>query len=319
MSTWKILVNDGLEESGLNALREAGFVVDTQKVPQEELKLKLQEYHGIIVRSATKVRKEQIDSCKGLKFIARGGVGMDNIDVEYAVSKGIKVINTPAASSRSVAELAMGHILTLTRSLQETNRSLKDESSFSSLKKKLASSTEVNGKTLVLLGFGRIGSELAKMAVAIGMKVKVVDPFISAAELQMNIYNNKFSVKLELISKQQALEEADYISLHAPFSGEAILGYEEFKIIKHSSILINTSRGENIDESALLDALNSNKLAAAGLDVFHNEPNINPDLLVHPRISLSPHIGASTKEAQERVAEELVEKIMELRTQLNAI
>ncbi|MEO6190411.1 MAG: NAD(P)-dependent oxidoreductase, partial [Saprospiraceae bacterium] len=246
----------------------------------------------------------------------RAGVGMDNIDVEYARSKGIDVINTPAASSRSVAELAMAHMLTLTRSLQITNRSLQNPESFNALKKQLSSSTEVKGKNLVLIGFGRIGSELAKMALALEMKVLVVDPFINSAEVRLTLGDQQVDYELSIIDKNEALGLADYISLHAPFLGEAILGEQEFKLMKKSCIIINTSRGENIDEDALLHALDKGMIASAGLDVFQNEPNINNRLINHPKISLSPHIAASTQEAQLRIAAELVDKIIALRNLL---
>lgn len=308
----KILVNDGFEDSGINALKHAGFEVDSNKIPQDELVNRLSDYQGIIIRSATKIRKEQIDAGKNLKFIARAGVGIDNIDAEYARSKGIQVINTPGASSRSVAELAMAHILGLTRSLQLTNRSLKDAESFNKLKKQLSTSTEVKNKTIALLGLGRIGSELARMALGLEMNVIVVDPFLQSAQVQVFVGQQVLDIPLRLMEKMEALSQADYISLHAPFNGEPILGKAEFESIKPGSILINTSRGENINEEAMLNALNSGRLLGAGLDVFHNEPHVNPDILNHPNISFSPHIAASTKEAQARIAEELVGKIVKL-------
>ncbi|NOT36900.1 MAG: 3-phosphoglycerate dehydrogenase [Saprospiraceae bacterium] len=308
----KVLINDGLEDSGIKALKAAGIEVELNKIKQEDLGDSLNQYDGILVRSATKVRKDIIDKSPNLKFIGRGGVGMDNIDVDYARSKGIHVFNTPAASSRSVAELAMAHILGLTRSLHESARNLKDDQSFTKLKKKFSSASEVKNKTLVLLGFGRIGSELAKIALGLEMRIIVVDPFIKSASVTLTIMNHKIDIDLPMSSKEDAIGKADYISLHAPFSGSSILSEAEFNILKPNCIIVNTSRGENIDEAALLDALNSNKIAGAGLDVFHNEPFVKKELLEHPKVSVSPHIGASTAEAQERIAEEIVDQILKL-------
>lgn len=311
--SWKILVNDGMESSGISALIDAGFEVDTQKIPQDELIHKICNYEGIIVRSATKVRKDLIDACPGLMFIARGGVGLDNIDVDYAIRKGIQVINTPAASSRSVAELAMGHILTLTRRLQLSNRELKGSEQFGILKKSMASCTEVTGKTLFIVGFGRIGKELAKMAIAMNMNVIVHDPFLKEAQLSIHLGQQNINLELPLVSLEHGLSDADYISLHSPFIGKPILDKEAFECVKKGAYIINTSRGENIDEDQLLSAIHSGKIAGAGLDVFNDEPNINPLILSNPKISVSPHIGASTQEAQERIAVELVEKIIALK------
>lgn len=307
--SWKILINDGMEESGVNALKSLGFEVDTQKIPQEELSQKLQDYQGIIVRSATKVRKELIDICPGLKFIARGGVGMDNIDVSHAREKGIAVINTPAASSRSVAELAMAHLLSITRGLQDSNRQFSGGDQFSALKKKWSTCSELQGKTLLLLGFGRIGSELAKMATAMGMTVIVNDPYVEKAILKIKLGTQEVEIQLQMVSREEGLPLADYVSLHTPYTGSALLGMDEFAIMKKGCFVVNTSRGENIDEDALLHALDSGKVSAAGLDVFQNEPHIKEALIHHPKICTSAHIGASTLEAQERIASELVDKI----------
>lgn len=307
--SWKILINDGMEESGVNALKSLGFEVDTQKIPQEELSQKLQDYQGIIVRSATKVRQELIDICPGLKFIARGGVGMDNIDVSHAREKGIAVINTPAASSRSVAELAMAHLLSITRGLQDSNRQFSGGDQFSALKKKWSSCSELQGKTLLLLGFGRIGSELAKLATAMGMTVIVNDPYVEKAILKIKLGTQEVEIQLQMVTREVGLPLADYVSLHAPFTGSALLGKDEFAIMKKGCFVVNTSRGENIDEEALLHALDSGIVSAAGLDVFQNEPHIKEALIHHPKICTSAHIGASTLEAQERIAGELVDKI----------
>lgn len=312
MANWKILINDGLEKSGVKALEDAGITTDLVKKNQEDLAGILNQYQGIIVRSATKVRKEHIDAAPGLQFIARAGVGLDNVDADYAREKGIDVINTPGASSRSVAELAMAHLLCLTRSLQRTNRELEGAESFNSLKKELSTSGEVSNKTLVLLGFGRIGSELARMALGLGMKVVVVDPFIQEARLGVNVGTQTIETVLPVMTKEQALPLADYVSIHAPYTGAYLMGHSQFELLQSHCLLVNTSRGENIDEAALLEALDKGRLAGAGLDVFHQEPHVNPALLQHPRISVSPHIAASTREAQERIALELVEKVLSL-------
>ncbi|MGB3131173.1 MAG: NAD(P)-dependent oxidoreductase [Saprospiraceae bacterium] len=307
--SWKILVNDGMEEEGILALRAFGFEVDGEPISQEHLKSKLQNYDGIIVRSATKVRKDLIEICPNLKFIARGGVGMDNIDVEYAKSKNIQVINTPAASSRSVAELAMAHILSCTRGLFISSRELNSDENFVKLKKQMSSFQEVKSKKLFLIGFGRIGRELSKMALGAEMEVIVHDPYIKIAEIELDIMGKKFNVNLPLVDLDEGLQQADYISIHTPFSGNPILSKREFGLMKKNVILINTSRGENIDESTLIEALESGKVQAAGLDVFQNEPNISPSILKQRNVGVTPHIGASTKEAQARIAIELVEKI----------
>jgi D-3-phosphoglycerate dehydrogenase len=307
--SWKILVNDGMEEEGVLALRAFGFEVDGEPISQEHLKSKLQNYDGIIVRSATKVRKDLIEICPNLKFIARGGVGMDNIDVEYAKSKNIQVINTPAASSRSVAELAMAHILSCTRGLFISSRELNSDENFVKLKKQMSSFQEVKSKKLFLIGFGRIGRELSKMALGAEMEVIVHDPYIKIAEIELDIMGTKFNVNLPLVDLDEGLQQADYISIHTPFSGNPILSKREFGLMKKNVILINTSRGENIDESALIEALESGKVQAAGLDVFQNEPNISLSILKQRNVGVTPHIGASTKEAQARIAIELVEKI----------
>ena len=275
---WKILVNDGMESEGVLALQSLGFKVDCNNIPQNELNEKLPFYDGIIVRSATKVRTELIDACPDLKFIARGGVGMDNIDVEYARQKGIEVINTPAASSRSVAE-------------------------------QFASLCEIKSKTLFLIGFGRIGKELAKMAIGSEMKVVVYDPYISNPVVDFEFNGNQIAVSLPQVELADGFSIADYISIHTPFVGQPILTKSEFEQMKQGVIIINTSRGENISESDLLDAIEAGKVKFAGLDVYQDEPNISSNIISHRLISKSPHIGASTQEAQARIALELVEKI----------
>ncbi|MGB4969471.1 MAG: NAD(P)-dependent oxidoreductase [Saprospiraceae bacterium] len=313
--SWKLLISDGLEESGIKALQNQGFIVDVKQFNPEELKINLPLYDGIIVRSATKVRADLMDLCPNLKFIARGGVGLDNIDVSHAQNRGILVINTPASSSRSVAELAMAHILCISRSLQISNRSMIDKESFIDLKKRLSNSYELQGRTLLLIGMGRIGRELAKMAIGNGMHVIATDPFIERAEIAFNIAEQAFKINIKLVSLEIGLKQADYISIHSPYNGNKILDESQFLQMKKGVCIINTSRGENINEIALLQAIDSGIVRAVGLDVFENEPNINAEILKNPFISMSPHIGASTLDAQQRIAQELVDKIVTLKAE----
>ncbi len=308
----KILVNDGIEADGKLILEDAGYEVSTTTVPQEELMKELPNYDVIIVRSATKVRKDLIDACPNLKIIARGGVGTDNIDVEYARSKGIEIITTPAASSQSVAELAMGHIFSLTRFLHRSNREMAT-GDFKKLKSAYAQGIQLKGKTLGIVGFGRIGQELARIALAIGMDVLVSDPFIKETDLTIGLYNSKdvkLSIHLSSYPLAEVLKKADFISLHTPALARPLIGAEEMAMMKDGAIIINCARGGVVDEDALLAALESGKIGGAGLDAFINEPNPRADLLNHPRISVSPHIGAATLEAQANIGLELADKII---------
>lgn len=308
----KILVNDGIEPIGKQLLEAAGFEVDMNKIDQSDLINKLPEYDAICVRSATKVRKELIDACPNLKAIGRGGVGLDNIDVEYAKSKGIAVINTPAASSRSVGELAMAHMLGLSRFLHLANRKMPEtgNTQFNELKKAYSKGAELEGKTLGIIGLGRIGMETARCGLGMGMNIVAYDPFVSEVTLHVGPRALEFQTTIQTESLDKLLATADYISLHIPSVGKAILGKEEFEKMKTGVFVINCSRGGTIDEDALIHALNSGKVAAAGLDVFDNEPTPRMDILSHPRISLTPHIGASTEEAQNKIGEELAQKMI---------
>ncbi|HMT54515.1 MAG TPA: D-2-hydroxyacid dehydrogenase [Saprospiraceae bacterium] len=308
----KILVNDGIEPIGKQLLEAAGFEVDMNKIDQSDLINKLPEYDAICVRSATKVRKELIDACPNLKAIGRGGVGLDNIDVEYAKSKGIAVINTPAASSRSVGELAMAHMLGLSRFLHLANRQMPEtgNTQFNELKKAYSKGAELEGKTLGIIGLGRIGMETARCGLGMGMNIVAYDPFVSEVTLHVGPRALEFQTTIQTESLDKLLATADYISLHIPSVGKAILGKEEFEKMKTGVFVINCSRGGTIDEDALIHALNSGKVAAAGLDVFDNEPTPRMDILSHPRISLTPHIGASTEEAQNKIGEELAQKMI---------
>ena len=308
----KILVNDGIEADGKLLLEEAGYEVNTTKVAQEALVNDLPNYDVIIVRSATQVRKELIDACPNLKIIARGGVGTDNIDVAYARSKGIEIITTPAASSQSVAELALGHILNLARFLHRSNREMAT-GDFKKLKSAYAEGVQLRGKTLGIIGFGRIGQELARMGFAMGMNVMVSDPVITETDLTINLYNTKdvkLSIHLRSYPLGEVLKNADVVSLHTPALSKPLIGADEIASMKNGAFIINCARGGVIDEDALFAALESGKLGGAGLDAFKNEPNPRTDLLNHPRVSVSPHIGAATLEAQANIGLELADKII---------
>ena len=313
----KVLANDGLDQSGIDGLQKAGFEVITTKVPQEELINYINEnqVRTLLVRSATKVRKDIIDACPSLKIIGRGGVGMDNIDVEYAREKGINVINTPAASSASVAELVFAHLFSGCRFLTDSNRKMpvEGDSKFAELKKAYTKGVELRGKTIGIIGFGRIGQEVAKMALGLGMRVLAVDNFAEKVNLKVEFFNGQsvdFEIKTQ--SKEEVLKEADFVTLHVPAQKEFVIGQKEFDLMKNGAALVNCARGGVVDEEALLKALDSGKLAFAGLDVFINEPTPAKSILSHPKISLAPHTGASTNEAQDRIGISLAEQIISI-------
>lgn len=306
----RILINDGIDPTGKQLLQEAGFDVVTEKIPQEELPTELQKFDAISVRSATKVRAALIDACPNLKLIGRGGVGLDNIDVDYAKSKGIKVINTPAASSRSVAELCFAHLLGLVRSVHHSNRNLNDKN-FDQLKKSYSSGLELEGKTIGIIGLGRIGQEAASIALGLGMKVLAADPFVKETKIPVGPKHLGFSVDLTTTDFETVIQHSDMITLHVPSLDTAIIGAQEIAKMKEGVILLNMSRGGLIKEDALIEALENGKVAAAGLDVFENEPTPNPTLLTHPRVSITPHTGASTLEAQEKIGADLAKQIID--------
>lgn len=311
----KILINDGIHPDGKLLLEDAGYQVVTEKVAQDDLPNELPNYNAIVVRSATKVRQDLIDQCPNLKVIARGGVGLDNIDVDYARGKGLQVMNTPTASSQAVAELAFGHMFTIARSLHDSNRAMptKGDTEFKALKKTYSKGIQLRGKTLGIFGFGNIGQETARIAVALGMNVLPVDPVINETEIGVNVFNSdevKLSVKLKTVKLEEMLAKADFISLHVPFIGKPFFSDKEFAMMKDGVVLINCARGGTVDETALLKALESGKVAAAGLDVFESEPTPRKELLEHPRVSLTPHIGASTLEAQANIGRELADQLI---------
>jgi D-3-phosphoglycerate dehydrogenase len=312
----KILANDGISNEGKVALEKAGYTVVTEKVDQSELAnaVNSENYEIVLVRSATTVRKEVIDACPGLKLIGRGGVGMDNIDVAYARENGRKVINTPASSSQSVAELVMGQLFSMARFLPDSFKQM-ETGDFNALKKKYAKGIELRGKTLGIIGFGRIGQSLASYALSIGMQVKALEKTKkqNTIELAEIPGYGKPSVTIESETDMQSfLEACDFVSIHVPkqADGSAVIGEQEFSWMKKGVRIANAARGGVINEDALLQALENGTVAAVALDVYENEPNPRKELLNHPLIACTPHIGAATLEAQDRIGLELADLII---------
>ena len=313
----KVLANDGISQSGIDALKASGFEVITTNVAQEQLISYINENQikVLLVRSATTARKDLVDSCPSLKIIGRGGVGMDNIDVAYAREKGLKVINTPASSSASVAELVFAHLYGGVRFLYDSNRNmpLEGELNFKGLKKAYAKGIELRGKTIGIIGFGRIGQEVAKIALGVGMRVIAADKFMEAATIEVVFFDGQtVDVTIKIQSQESLLAEADFISLHVPAQNDYVIGAREIEQMKAGAALINAARGGVVDEVALLKALEDGKLSFAGLDTFEEEPKPAMQVLMHPKVSLTPHIGAATGEAQDRIGEELAQQIAEI-------
>jgi D-3-phosphoglycerate dehydrogenase len=313
----KILANDGISESGKNKLEEYGFKVDLTKVSQEQLVdyINTNSISSLLVRSATQVRKDIIDNCPSLKIIGRGGVGMDNIDVEYAKSKGLQVINTPAASSKSVAELVFSHLFSCVRFLHESNRSmpLDGDSKFKDLKKAYAKGTELSGKTLGIIGFGRIGQEVAKIGIGIGMNIIFFDKLNKEVSLTLNFFDGQSKTfNLSSSSYEDLLNSSDFITVHIPASDKYIIDSNEFTQMKNGVGILNLSRGGILNEEELLKNIETGKVSFAGIDTFENEPKPSIKILMNSNISLTPHIGAATNEAQDRIGVELADKINEI-------
>ena len=312
-----VLANDGISQEGVEKLTAAGFNTILESVDQANIIDFINENNieVLLVRSATKVRKDLIDSCKSIKIIGRGGVGMDNIDVSYAKEKGIHVINTPAASSISVAELVFAHLFSCVRSLHISNREmpLDGDKEFKKLKKNYAGGSELKGKTLGIVGFGRIGQEVAKIAIGVGMNVIFYDLHNKEAEIKINFFDGSSKkFKLNSSSFNELLKESDFISLHVPAQKDYIIGEKEFSVMKQGSGIINASRGGVIDEESLIKYIENKNLSFAGLDTFENEPTPSIKVLMNQKISMTPHIGAATKEAQKRIGIELAEQIINL-------
>ncbi len=313
----KVLANDGVSQSGIEALEKEGFEVLTTTVAQDQLVnyINENEISVLLVRSATKVRTDIIDNCPSLKIIGRGGVGMDNIDVAYAREKGLHVINTPAASSGSVAELVFAHLYGSVRFLHDSNRNmpLEGDSKFKNLKKAYGSGIELRGKTLGVIGIGRIGQATAKIAIGVGMNVIAYDPFIEEVEIPLEFFDGQsLTFKIKTISKEEVLKNSDFFTLHVPAQKEYVIGSSEIEQMKDGAGIINAARGGVIDEVALVEALEKGKLGFAGLDVFENEPSPAIKVLMNNKISLTPHIGAATGEAQDRIGQELAEQIIKI-------
>jgi len=309
----KILANDGIDAVGKKILQDSGFTVITDKVAQDNLAdyINSNSIEVLTVRSATKVRKDIIDSCINLKLVVRGGVGIDNIDAEYAKEKGLKVANTPAASSDSVAELVIASMFSMCRFLYDSNRKMPISGAldFNELKKKYSGGKELKGKTLGIIGIGRIGQAVASRALGLGMKVVAHDPFVENTTIKIELDGvGLMNIPIKTIPLGEVLAFSDYITVHVP--GGSLIDKSEIAQMKNGVCLINTSRGGVINEMALIEGLNSGKIAHAALDVFENEPTPKSELLSHPKISLTPHIGAATDEAQERIGLELANIIV---------
>jgi D-3-phosphoglycerate dehydrogenase len=316
----KILYNDGIDAAGKKILIDAGIEVSTDKIPQEKLNDALKNFEGIVVRSATTVRKDLIDVVPNLKLIGRAGVGMDNIDVKYAREKGLAVVNTPAASSQSVAELVFAHLFTMVRFLNDANRKMplaETKEAFDALKKKYSAGIELRGKTIGIIGAGMIGQAVAKIAVGLGMNVffhRLNNEDVKVDfHFHPNVSAQKISLTFKCVPFEKLLAESDFITLHVPFpKGTApIIGKKEFSMMKKGAGIVNTARGGAVSEADLIEALNNGHIAYAGIDVFEGEPIIKKELREHPNVSLSPHIGGSTKEAQERIGVELATKVVQ--------
>lgn len=313
----KILANDGLSAAGIKALEARGFEVITTKVAQEQVAafINSNDIKILLVRSATKVRRELMDACPNLKVIGRGGVGMDNIDVENAINRGIRVLNTPAASSESVAELVFAHLFSGVRFLHDANRNmpLDGDTQFEQLKKAYSGGTELRGKTLGIIGFGRIGQAVARIALGLGMQVLISTRSGKDGSVRLTFSDDRFlDFTLKNHTLDDLLSKSDFITLHVPAQECYLIGEREFGIMKDGVGIINCARGGLINEVELIGALEGGKVAFAGLDVFMDEPTPAVQILMHPQISMSPHIGAATLEAQDRISTELAEKIISL-------
>ena len=320
----KVLANDGISAKAKAALEAEGITVSTDHVEQAHLidTLNREGYAGILVRSATKVRQDLIDACPELRFIGRGGVGMDNIDVEYARSQGKVVFNTPAASSQSVAELVMAHLFAMARSLHQSYPAMPERGAeeFKVLKKAYAKGIELRGKTLGIVGFGRIGTAVAQYALGCGMNVIGVDQVGESRTVPVRIPTGgdsfeEVTVTVPLVSLSELLAQADAVTFHVPAQadGSPVLDAAGVSAMKAGAMLVNTARGGTVDEAAVCAAVASGHLRAAALDVFVGEPKPKAEVLTAPGLALTPHIGAATLEAQDRIGDEPVERILELR------
>ena len=318
----KVLANDGISEGGKKALEEAGIELLEAKVSQDQLPNFINEnlVDVLLVRSSTKVRAALIDACPSLKIVGRGGIGMDNIDVEYAIDKGLYVINTPRASSRSVAEMVFAHFFSLARFLHESNRlmPLEGDTHFSAMKKSFKSAVELKGKNLGVIGFGGVGKEVVKIGISLGMKVKVLTRNPKTETVTLSFFDGQ-KVDFEITSTQdmeELLKDSDFLSINTPKGAAYILDTPEFEKMKDGVFVVNTARGGVLNEVELLKFIDSGKIAGAALDVFENEPNPELPLLMNPNLSLSPHLGGNTMDAQEKIGIELAEQIIDIKKKL---
>ena len=296
----KVLTNDGLEQASIEALKALGVEVVNEHIEQSALGEKLKDFNAIVIRSATKLTADVFDAEKGgnLKLAIRAGVGIDNIDIPAGEAIGVTVRNTPAASSDSVAELALAHMFALARYVAIANVTMRN----GEWNKKKYQGTEIAGKTLGIVGMGRIGQSLAKKATALGMKVVYTD-----------LFGKNDKLAYEFLSLEDVLKTSDFVSLHVPYDKKAgsLIGKKELELMKNTAYLIDCARGKVVEEAALLEALDNGVIAGAGLDVFEEEPTKNTTLINHPKVSVTPHIGAATDEAQTRIGEEVVSIIKE--------
>lgn len=316
-----VLANDGISDSGFQLLREAGITVLNSRVSPEHLSNFINEnkVDALLVRSATQVRQQLIDECPNLKIVGRGGIGMDNIDVEYAIDKGLHVINTPTASCKSVAELVFAHFFSLARFLHESNRlmPLEGETHFSALKKSFHNASELSGKTLGVVGMGNIGLEVIRIGISLGMKILAYNRTPKTSIVALSFFDGQtLNFEIKSVTLDEVLENADFISLNTRKTDRYLIDTDELAVMKDGAFLVNTARGGVINEVAMIDALESGKLAGAALDVFEKEPTPEVEILMHPGMSLSPHVGASTMDAQDRIGKELATQLIKLKDQL---
>jgi len=316
-----VLANDGLSETGIQLLKEADISVLEARVSPEHLSkfINDNQVDVLLVRSATQVRKDLIDKCPNLKIIGRGGIGMDNIDVEYAIDKGIYIINTPKASCKSVAELVFAHFFSLARFLHESNRlmPLEGETNFNALKKSFNNATELSGKTLGVIGMGNIGIEVIKMGISLGMKILAYNRTPKTENIQLSFFDGQsLDFEIKSVNLDEVLKNSDFISLNTGLTDKYLIDFKELELMKEGVFIANTARGGVINEVALLDAIESGKVYGAALDVFEKEPTPEVLILMNPALSLSPHVGGNTMDAQNRIGEELAQQIIKIKAQL---
>lgn len=313
----KILANDGISQVANELLVQQGFDILDVKVAQNQLSkyINQEQIDILLVRSATKVTKEIIDHCPSLKLIGRAGVGLDNIEVDYAQNKGIRVINTPDASSYSVAELVFAHLFAGVRFLYDANRNmpLEGDTHFKELKESYLDAQELKGKTLGIIGLGRIGKAVAQIAIGLGMRVLAHDIQVKETTITLSFFDGQnLDFKIQTIDKETLLKESDFITIHVPNQQKPIISEQDFALMKQGVGIINTSRASAVEEAVLIQELDNEKIAFVGLDVYENEPTPSVQILMHPRISHTPHVGATTTEAQNRIGQELAMQIIDI-------